>query len=193
MSTKSFLLTESPPLAKLILGMSCFAMTSFESKDLISRYRDDTLRQTLLLANSMQGDELMQFLTRFSTCRFFAVFAEAASQTRRMHSLKVIQNIWVNLRKREYLYLLCDLRARLEIQNFHGSKNFYASNVIHRKCYTSIDERVVFMNGILWRSRQKVFVVLHLSASETKCHVSAFCYCLYVRCWMFEAAPEAKH
>lgn len=85
--SKRFSPTTSPPLAKLILGMSCRATTSFVSNDLISKHRDDMLSETLLPANSMHGDALTHCWTFLSICRFFGVLVFIASQTRWIHSL----------------------------------------------------------------------------------------------------------
>lgn len=91
-------------------------------------------------------------------------------------------------------FLPCNLRTCLKIQIFHRRKHFNASDVLHCKRYFSIDERVVFMNEILWRSRQKVFIGLHASASRVKCHWGMrLCYCLNVWCLMLKAAFDVKH
>lgn len=80
--------------------MSCLAIISFESRDFISRHRDDMLSWTVLPAPcSKQGRALMIPFTFLSTTtwRFFGVLAFIASQTRWMHSLRREMNIiiWI--------------------------------------------------------------------------------------------------
>lgn len=129
--------TPSPPLAKLIRGMSWRATTSFVSNDRISKHLEDMLRVTLLPANSKHGDALTHCWTFLSTCRFFGVFVLIASQTRWMHSLeqfKFNHQMTEEFSQHRVCFsrnLLGHLRSCLKIQNFHRCEYFNTPDIFY--------------------------------------------------------------
>lgn len=80
-------LTESPPDAKDILGMSCFAISSLVSNVTKDKNLLDTVNVAFCPALYISGLSQIHWITCLSTRRFFDVFKLAASQTRLMHSL----------------------------------------------------------------------------------------------------------
>lgn len=82
------ILTESPPEANEIRGMSCFAISSLVSNVTNERNLLDTVNVAFVPALYISGVSQIHWITCLSTRRFLDVFKLAASQTRLMHSLQ---------------------------------------------------------------------------------------------------------
>lgn len=82
-------ITESPPDANDILGMSCFAIVSLLSRFISDKNLLDTHKIAFKPASVIFGVSDNACCIRRSQRRFFVVFKPAASQTRFIHSLRV--------------------------------------------------------------------------------------------------------
>ncbi len=84
------LITESPPDAKEILGISCFAISSLVSSVTSDKNLLETVSVAFEPALYISGVSQMHWITCLSIRRFLHVFKPAVSHTRLMHSLQTI-------------------------------------------------------------------------------------------------------
>lgn len=88
------ILTESPPDANDIFGMSCDVIISLFSKLISDNNLLDTRNVTFVPAFSISGFSASACWMRLSHRRFFNDFRPAASQTRFIHSFATCERSW---------------------------------------------------------------------------------------------------